>query len=196
MNKSSKSVGEYNPTKAKLNRNTLIRLIATIILAATAIASINYAYKKIDENSLKRDLNENIGIMTLDDKDSPFKDIVGRNTYRNDSGNIYYDNVRIGQELAKLDFSFRDAGIYSVLNRMGENAYNKVGHRGQANIDEVIFNMGLETNTLNEYLTKMGYVDEFGNPSVDKFNQITEEHLKELVENSEKEIGEKNVGSK
>lgn len=109
--------------------------------------------------------------------------IVARNTHRTqDFQNYWFDNTGIAEDILYLpDVSF-DANLYATYVDMGhdrENAYidnwdhviKALGDAASYEKDPIAFARTHGCNTFEQYLIKNGFVNEAGEPDVEKFDQ-------------------------
>lgn len=124
--------------------------------------------------------------------------ILSQNTARNANG-PFYQHDRIAADLAKLPPELFDYALGALCYDMGPNIYNEVAHGGRTNIDGVIDILRYKVadpendneryiaerlngvESLDDYLTKYGYVDKKGRPDLDLFIKACNNNAEQVL---------------
>lgn len=173
-----RSVKSENVRDTSLNRKTkspIKNIIMVAVAAAVITATSVILTEAIDE------FNEYNTIQNYCSEQG-YYDSIGEYFWReyNDEGNIQHGYNQSGIAEWACSQEEPDIALYCF--------YNKVDQNKSWNMDEVVKNMAMFSNdgetydSWNSYLTKKGYVDNEGNPSM----EVMEDRILEKI-NKEKE---------
>lgn len=153
-------VVEYKKERFKIDVNKLKKLFAAagimLVIASSILSSV--ITNRISDAKDQMKINEYL---------SQYHSILASNTHRTqDNEHFYYDHYSIGREIASDEDTF-DEELYAV--------YSSMSYR-DSNIDQIVFATG-DYKNLDEYLTKNGFVDEAGNPSKEKYENVMDTQI-------------------
>lgn len=167
--------------------------------------AVNYVSDKIssvfdDSLSMER-LSVKIGAFT----DSKLQEngyarpILAQNTVHIEGNDYYYRHESIAKDLLRLDSRLFDYAFCNICDDMGPNRGNQVGPGGMSNIESVIFYLKQYSSdkdteskvyvsevldgvsSLDDYLSKFGYVDKEGKPSLNEFRKVCDSNAEVIA---------------
>lgn len=169
---------------------------------AEMVKNIGSSISSVFNNDLSMSkLSKEIGALTDSklEENGYAQSILSQNTVHTGESNIfYYKHENIAKDLLSLDNRLFDYAFYTVCEDMQPYINNQVGPGGMSNIDSVIFYLKQYSSdkdsnskayvsevldgvmSLNDYLTKFGYVDKEGKPSLSEFRKVCNDNA-ELI---------------
>ena len=176
-----KQTVERQRGRLKFFNRQFIAYALVAVMSITALLLTQQASKRITNISNTSAVQSAMSDLLVDPNAKHSPSIITRNTYPTDDfQNFWFDNAGIAEELLELPDEAFDAELYATYTEMGVNRKNAYID----NFSKIIYYLGLyadaEKDSLafartngccdfDEYMIKNGFVDENGEPSVDKF---------------------------
>ena len=185
--------------KGKIKINSIKTVIINISLCAVILVGgykiVSSVNSNLDNPTNMNNLSRTIGTLVDDDYDKESlvfnseRSILSQNTYRIQDG-CAYNHEAIARDLIALnDRELYEYAFYSLCHDMGENLNNvisgsktnidlvirelkRISSYGNSDLEQYISNKLENINTLDEYLISDNYVDDKGNPDLEKAIQV------------------------
>ena len=185
--------------KGKIKINSIKTVIINISLCAVILVGgykiVSSVNSNLDNPTNMNNLSRTIGTLVDDDYDKESlvfnseRSILSQNTYRIQDG-CAYNHEAIARDLIALnDRELYEYAFYSLCHDMGENLNNvisgsktnidlvirelkRISSYGNSDLEQYISNKLENLNTLDEYLISDNYVDDKGNPDLEKAIQV------------------------
>ena len=185
--------------KGKIKINSIKTVIINISLCAVILVGgykiVSSVNSNLDNPTNMNNLSRTIGTLVDDDYDKESlvfnseRSILSQNTYRIQD-ECAYNHEAIARDLIALnDRELYEYAFYSLCHDMGENLNNvisgsktnidlvirelkRISSYGNSDLEQYISNKLENINTLDEYLISDNYVDDKGNPDLEKAIQV------------------------
>lgn len=181
----------------KTFRNRMLANALALVLAISVLYGVSNVVSNISDNIAVHNASQNVGEL-ISDGSVHRPDIVSKNSYRTqDNEGFWYNNEDIARDILGLPDELFDTVLYITYEDMGPYTNNMDDviralnnyTAGEADKYPIILGKVEGCNSLNDYLIKNGFVNENGEPSIEKFKEhgitqirVHQEYLEQMAE--------------